>query len=163
VNHLAKFGARRSFVSRLVPVAKLSKRRRKMLRAKDVMSDRVVSVREDTPALEAVSLLVENNISGLPVIREDRTLVGVLSEKDALILYYEQREADDRIVGDYMTCPAVCFDEEAPLLEVCDFLAKNIFRRVPITSEGMLAGIISIKDVLEAIVNIREETSAGAL
>lgn len=134
-----------------------------MLKAKNVMSTNVVTVSQDTPALEAVRLMVENNISGLPVVRDDMTLVGVLSEKDALILYYEQSEAEERVVADYMTCPAVCFDENVPLLDVCDFLAKNIFRRVPITSQGKLAGIISIKDVLEATLKSREETPAGVI
>ena len=120
-----------------------------MVRAKDVMSESVVCVQADTPALEAIRMLVENNISGLPVVGEDMTLVGMLSEKDALILYYEQRDAAERIVRDYMTCPAVSFDENAPLIEVCDFLSKNIFRRVPITSEGKPVGIVSIKDVLD--------------
>ena len=120
-----------------------------MVRAKDLISEEVVSVKADTPALEAIRLLVENDISGLPVVGEDMTLVGILSEKDALILYYEQREAAERIVRDYMTTPAVSFDENTPLIEVCDFLSKNIFRRVPITSEGKLMGIVSVKDVLD--------------
>lgn len=127
------------------------------------MSKDVVTVKEDTPALEALKLLVEHGISGLPVVREDSILVGVLSEKDALILYYEQKEAEDRIVADYMTCPAVCFDKNTVLLDVCDFLVKNIFRRVPITSNGKLVGIISIKDVLSAVLQSREKEPVGAL
>jgi len=134
-----------------------------MMRAEDVMSKDVVAVKEDTPALEALKLLVENSISGLPVVREDSRLVGVLSEKDALILYYEQKEAEDRIVADYMTWPAVCFDKKTALLDVCDFLVKNIFRRVPITSNGKLVGIISIRDVLSAVLGAREKEPVGAL
>ncbi len=55
-----------------------------MLRARDVMSTNVISVKKDAPIFEAVKLLVENNISGLPVVEDDMTLVGILSEKDAV-------------------------------------------------------------------------------
>ncbi len=45
-----------------------------MLRAKDVMSTNVISVKKDAPIFEAVELLLENNISGLPVVENDMTL-----------------------------------------------------------------------------------------
>jgi len=128
-----------------------------MLRAKDIMSKNVISVQKDTPILEAVKLLMENNISGLPVVEDNMTLTGLLSEKDVVELFYEGEQAEDKTVSDYMTYPAVCFEENNALLNVCDFLAKNIFRRVPITSDGKLVGIISIQDVLNSVLQLRQE------
>jgi CBS domain-containing protein len=128
-----------------------------MLRAKDVMSTNVISVKEDDPILEAVQLLVENNISGMPVLNDDMTLTGILSEKDLVNLFYENQEADGKTVGDYMTHPAVSFDGNNALLNVCNFLVKNIFRRVPITSGGKLVGIISIQDILNSVLKSRQE------
>ena len=128
-----------------------------MLRARDIMSKNVISVQKDTPILEAVKLLMENNISGLPVVEDDMTLTGLLSEKDVVELFYEGEQAEDKTVRDYMTYPAVCFEENNALLNVCDFLAKNIFRRVPITSDGKLVGIISIQDVLNSVLQLRQE------
>ena len=133
----------------------------KMLRAKDVMNADVISVKQDTPIIEAVELIVKNAISGLPVVRGDMTLAGVLSEKDLVVLFYENKDLENKTVRDYMTQPAVHFDENEALLEVCYFLVKNIFRRVPITSEGKLIGIISVKDVLESTLKtIREKAAA---
>jgi CBS domain-containing protein len=129
-----------------------------MLRAKDVMSENVISVTKDQPILDAVKLMVESNISGLPVINDDMTLCGILSEKDVIELFYEGNRAQDKKVGDYMTYPAVCYEANDALLNVCDFLIKNIFRRVPITSEGKLVGIISIRDVLDAVLKQKQET-----
>jgi len=128
-----------------------------MLRAKDIMSKNVISVQKDTPILEAVKLLMENNISGLPVVEDNMTLTGLLSEKDVVELFYEGEQAEDKTVSDYMTYPAVCFEENNALLNICDFLAKNIFRRVPITSDGKLVGIISIQDVLNSVLQLRQE------
>ena len=133
-----------------------------MLRAKDIMSKDVISVKNETPILEAIKILVENHISGLPVVKDDMTLMGILSEKDAIVLFYESDEADNKTVSDYMTSPAVCFEEGEALLNVCDFLAKNIFRRVPITSNGKLVGIISVRDVLKSVLQLRHEEVVSA-
>jgi len=128
-----------------------------MLRARDVMNTNVISVKKDAPIFEAVKILVENNISGLPVIEDDMTLTGLLSEKDVVELFYEHEKAEDKTVSDYMTYPAVCFEDNNALLNVCNFLGKNIFRRVPITSNGKLVGIISIQDILNSILQLRQE------
>ena len=128
-----------------------------MLRARDVMSTNVISVQKDAPIFEAVKLLVENNISGLPVVEDDMTLTGLLSEKDVVDLFYEGEQAEDKTVSDYMTYPAVCFEDNNALLNVCNFLGKNIFRRVPVTSNGKLVGIISIQDILNSVLQLRQE------
>ena len=128
-----------------------------MLRARDIMSKNVICVKKDVPIFEAVKLLVENNISGLPVVEDDMTLTGILSEKDVVDLFYEGERAENKTVSDYMTDPAVCFDDSNALLNVCNFLAKNIFRRVPVTSEGKLVGIISIQDILNSVLESRQK------
>ena len=127
-----------------------------MFKAKDIMTENIISVREDTPIYEAVELIVKYGISGTPVVKDDMSLVGIVSEKDLIKLFYE-KEAENKTVGDFMTQPAVHFDEDESLLDICDFLIKNIFRRVPITSRGKLVGIISIKDTLEYILELRRE------
>jgi CBS domain-containing protein len=133
-----------------------------MLRAKDVMSTNVISVKKDVPIFDAVKLLVENNISGLPVVDDDMTLTGILSEKDLVNLFYEHEEADGKTVGDYMTHPAVSFDGNNALLNVCNFLVKNIFRRVPVTSGGRLTGIISVQDVLKSVLQSKQQEVVAA-
>ena len=132
-----------------------------MIRAKDIMSTNVISVKKDDSILDAVKLLVENNISGLPVVDDDMNLTGILSEKDVVYLFYEHEQAEDKTVSDYMTHPAVCFDENNALLNVCNFLVKNIFRRVPVTTDGKLVGIISIKDILNSVLQSRQEQAVA--
>jgi CBS domain-containing protein len=126
-----------------------------MIKAKDIMTKDVITVKTDTPIINVLELIAEHNISGLPVVEDDMTLVGIVSEKDVLSLFYNKNSDDDETVDDYMTQPPLFFDEEESLMDVCDFLRKNVFRRVPITSEGKLVGIISIRDVIEYILKTK--------
>lgn len=128
-----------------------------MLKAKDIMTRRVISVETNTPIYDALEHIAEHGISGLPVVEDDMTLVGIVSEKDVLSLFYNQDDNEETTVDEFMTQPPIFFDEEESLLDVCDFLRKNIFRRVPITSNGKLVGIISIRDVVEYILQLRHE------
>jgi len=124
-----------------------------MITAEQVMTRDVISVKKDTPIREAMELMLEKKISGLPVVEDDGTLVGVLSETDVVILayniVYQTDSLEKKKVRNFMTAPAVAFDKDENLFDVCDFLAKNLFRRVPITSDGKLVGLISIPDVIE--------------
>ena len=127
------------------------------LKAKDIMTANVIGVKKETPIHQALALLSKHNITGVPVVEDDMTLVGILSEKDVIILLYGKEDDENKTVNDFMTQPAVYFDENESLLDICDFLRKNIFRRVPITSKEKLVGIISIKDLLEYILELRQE------
>jgi CBS domain-containing protein len=128
-----------------------------MLRVKDVMKTEVISVKKEDPIFDAVKLLVENNISGVPVVEDDMTLIGVLSEKDVVDLFYEHEQAEEKTVSDYMTNPAVSFEGSHALLNVCNFMQKNIFRRVPVAADGKLVGIVSIRDILSAVLKQKQE------
>ena len=121
------------------------------------MTKEVIFVKTDTPVYEALEHIAKNDISGLPVVEDDMTLVGIVSEKDVLSLFYEPECRNTKTVDDFMTQPPLYFDAEESLLDVCDFLRKNVFRRVPITSKGKLVGIISIRDIIEHIIQLKPE------
>ncbi|HUW17726.1 MAG TPA: CBS domain-containing protein [Sedimentisphaerales bacterium] len=129
---------------------------------KDIMTKDVVTVRTDTPIYEALELLAKYDISGLPVVEDDMTLIGILSEKDVITLVGAPEGDKEKTVDDFMTQPALYFDEEESFLDVCDFLKKNVFRRVPITSKGKLVGIVSIRDVIEFMLRLRGKIPASA-
>jgi CBS domain-containing protein len=61
-----------------------------------------------------------------------------------------------------MTNPAVSFESNNALLNVCNFMQKNIFRRVPVASDGKLVGIVSIRDILNAVLKQRQEKALVA-
>ena len=122
-----------------------------MREAKDVMTRQVICIRKDTPVFEAIKLMVQNNITGIPVVEDDMTLVGMLSEQDVLRLFHSYEDEKDGTVSDFMTQPVVHFEEHEPLLDVCYCLRDNSIRRVPVTSNGKVVGVISRSDILKCI------------
>lgn len=135
-----------------------------MLKAKEIMTTDVVSVKRETPIYEAMELLINNEITGMPVVDDDMTLVGVISEKDCLGLFYADEDGKDKTVRHFMTCPAVHYNENDSLKTICDFMMINYFRRVPVTSKkGIVVGILSRPDVIKHILQQRpaEKVNAG--
>jgi CBS domain-containing protein len=129
-----------------------------MLKAKDIMAEDMIVVKKDTPIYEAIWLLREKHITGVPVVEDDMTLIGVLSEKDVInLLYYAHGDEENKIVADFMTQPAIHFDKNENLLNICDCLIVHSFRRIPVTSEGKLVGLISRADIVDCILHLREE------
>jgi CBS domain-containing protein len=129
-----------------------------MLEAKDIMTKQVICIKKDTPIFEAIRLMADNNITGIPVVEDDRTLVGMLSEQDVLRLFHTYDDEKDRTVNDFMTQPAIHFEEHELLLDVCYCLRDNSIRRVPVTSNGKVSGVISRSDILKCIIK-QSETS----
>ncbi|MHC4583366.1 MAG: CBS domain-containing protein [Planctomycetota bacterium] len=124
-----------------------------MLTVGDLMITDVVSVKKDTPISEALVLLRKNNITGMPVIDDDMTVIGIITEKDALKLFHANGNDQNKTVDFFMTRPAVSFREDESLDSVCDFLEVKNFRRVPVVSrKGKLVGIISRPDIIDYII-----------
>jgi len=136
-----------------------------MLKAKNIMVKKVITVTRDTPIFEALELMAESDVSGLPVVEYDMTLVGVVTEKDVLRLFYGNEDQKNETVNSFMSRPAVYFDENEALSAVCACLMNHSLRRVPITSKGKVVGIISRPDLIEYILRhwqVNTVAAAGA-
>lgn len=126
-----------------------------MFKAKDQMSTNLICVKVDTPVYDIVKLLVNENITGVPVVDDDMHLLGVVSEKDLLCLVYED-EGAPKSVEDVMTKNVTTFDVNDSIVDICECLIQNNFRRVPIMSDGKLAGLISRRDIMRFIIKARK-------
>ena len=133
-----------------------------MLEAKDIMTKQVVCIRKETPIFEAIRLMADNNITGIPVVEDNLTLVGMLSEQDVLRLFHTYEDEKDRTVNDVMTQPAIHFEENELLLDVCYCLRDNSIRRVPVTSNGKVTGVISRSDILKCIIKKSDNSNLQA-
>jgi len=122
-----------------------------MITAKDIMTKEVVSVRRGTPVREALQLMLVHQISGVPVVKEDMTLVGIVTEKDLLRLLLGPQGTKGKTIEEFMTQPAVYFEADESIEEICKCLNDVTFRRVPVTKEGKVVGIVSRPDVIRCI------------
>ncbi|MBL7214204.1 MAG: CBS domain-containing protein [Phycisphaerae bacterium] len=131
-----------------------------MLCAKTIMKRDVLTVHPETPLDKAIDILIQYNITGMPVLNEDSSVAGIVTEKDILHFLLDKNILDimnerllcETTVHHIMTTHVVMFDEETPLTQICEALVDHNFRRVPIVDkDGKLIGIISRKDILAVI------------
>jgi CBS domain-containing protein len=115
---------------------------------RDVMKLDPVKIHPETSLHRTVELLVENDISGLPVVDNNGAIVGVLSDKDLMKEFYDP---EAHTVKTVMTCDPMTIAVDAPLVDVFDYLMANDFRRVLIHDQHKLVGLVSRADLMPPI------------
>jgi CBS domain-containing protein len=156
------------------------------MRAKDVMSDSVMSIAADATVFEAASLLVNAQVSAMPVVDEEGSMIGIVSEADLLDrgptegnLHYRAgllKELADRItsagafvhansrrVTDVMSKPVVCVEEDTPLGDIARLMLDTGIKRVPVRRGSVVAGIVSRVDLVRALISHQSGNQASAV
>lgn len=150
------------------------------MKASDVMTRRVVSVKPDSSVIDAAQLMLENRISGLPVIDGNRKLVGIVTEGDLLRrseIATERRRprwleyliSPGRLAGEYvrthgrkvsevMTAEPQTITEETPLDEIVLVMEKKRIKRLPVVRGQKVVGIVSRANLVHALVSLAPET-----
>ncbi len=124
--------------------------------AKDVMVKRVIAVSPKTNLKELSTIFIENQISGAPVVDEEKRLVGFVSQTDLVELelhsedFLESRmEETGGFVQDIMVPDAKALPETATLAAVLETMCDERLHRVMIIDEQQrVSGIIATMDVL---------------
>lgn len=126
-----------------------------MLHAKDIMTTKLITIKPDAKVKDAIKLIVKNNISGLPVIDENREVIGIVSEKDLLDLLFNPKDLDAPISKIMMT-RITTIPGEKSLFDVGEIFLSNSFRRLPVVDEDKkIIGLISRRDLLRTIEKIK--------
>ena len=143
------------------------------MRAYDIMTRNVITIRRDASVLEAARLMLENKISGLPVVDESGTLVGIVTEGDFLrraetrtertrprwlaflvspgVLAKEYAHTHARKVAEVMTPEPVTVSADAQVEQVVRLMEKHHVKRIPVLDGARLVGIISRANLLHAL------------
>jgi len=149
------------------------------MKAKDVMTSPVISVEPDTAILQAVRIMLQRRVSGLPVVHKDGGLLGIVTEGDFLrraetgttrrrprwleFLIGPGRLADEytrshgRKVHEIMTPDPVAVTEDAPLEDIVKLMEKRQIKRVPVVRGRQLMGIVSRANLLHALAGVVRE------
>ena len=121
-----------------------------MITAADIMTRDVVTIGEERPLREALAKLIENKISGLPVVNKENEMVGIITEKDMLNFILSGSLPQTR-VKEAMTEEVVSFLPDTPYEKLCLSLLEHNFRRIPIVEGKKVVGIVSRRDLLREV------------
>lgn len=120
------------------------------LLAQQVMTKKVITIHKHAALDEAISLLVLNHISALPVVDDDDNMIGILSEKD-ILNYVLLGSVNEALVENVMTTQVVSFPPETPVVEIWTILADNNFKRIPIVRNKKVVGVVSRIDIVKML------------
>jgi CBS domain-containing protein len=146
------------------------------MKARDVMTRTVVSIGPDATVLQAARLMLQHHISGLPVVDKDGTLIGILSEGDFLRrretaterrrsrwleflmgpgkIASEYTHSHGKKVSEVMTDEVQTVDEDADLETVVELMERRRIKRVPVTRDGKMTGIVTRSNLMHAMVSM---------
>ena len=148
-----------------------------MQTAATIMTTKVVTVTPETSVAEIARLLLEQKISAVPVIDDEQSVVGIVSEADLLgrppsgsprgwwlRLFNDSAASLEEIATarhlkarDVMASPAVTVVEQTPIDVLATLMRRRRLKRLPIVHNGKLVGIVSRTDVLDALARYSEE------
>lgn len=121
-----------------------------MVTAKDIMTREVITIRAEAPSREALFKLIENQISGMPVVDEADEMVGIITEKDLLNLILSGTLPQTTVI-EVMTREVVSFPPDTPYEKICLSLIEHNYRRIPIVEGKKVVGIVSRRDLLREV------------
>jgi CBS domain-containing protein len=149
------------------------------MRAHHIMTRQVITVGPDTTIVEAAGIMLQNHVSGLPVVNTSGKLLGIVSEGDFIrraeigtqrkrgrwlkVLLGPGSAATDfvhehgRKVGEVMTPEPFTVTEDALLEDIVQMMEKNNVKRLPVMRGGQLVGIVSRSNLLQAVAGLARE------
>ena len=128
---------------------------RQVLQAK---GNKICAVTPESTIYDALKVMDDNNIGALLVLREGQ-LVGIFSERDyARKVALKGKSSKETRVSEIMTEKVDCIGSSHSVRECMGLMTDKHIRHLPVMEEGQLAGIISIGDVVKAIISEQEFT-----
>jgi CBS-domain-containing membrane protein len=155
------------------------------MRAHQIMTRDVVTIGPNASIVDAANIMLTHHISGLPVIDTDGELIGVISEGDflrrveigterkrarwlRLLLGPGQTAADfvhehGRKVGEIMTRHPYTVRADATVADIVRVMEKYHVKRLPVLQDGRMIGIVTRKNLLQAVASLARDTPSSQL
>ena len=149
------------------------------MRAHQIMTRQVITVATGAPIVEAANTMLQNRISGLPVVDETGRLVGIISQSDFIrraeigtqrtrgrwlkLLLGPGKVASDfvhergRKVGEIMTLDPCTVTEDATLEDVVSLMEQHSVKRLPVMRGDQLVGVVTRSNLLQAVAELARE------
>jgi CBS domain-containing protein len=143
------------------------------MKAKEIMTEKVITIDKEAPVDKIIKLLLKHRISGAPVVDENNKIVGVVSEEDLLYkeklplsvtwlylygdyvdpdeLATECRKAHATTAAEIMSMTPVLVSEDTDLPKIAFLMLEKGIRRVFVMKKGEITGVVSKADLLKAM------------
>jgi len=146
--------------------------------AKDIMTKDVISVKSQDLVEDVIKILMEKNISGVPVVDDEERVIGIVTEGDLIYrskklriptffsildgyVFLESTKTIEKqlkkMVGyrveDVMTTEVITVEDDQTVEEVATLMTKEKINRVPVIKDNRLVGIISRRDIIRSYSN----------
>ena len=143
--------------------------------AKDIMTKEVISVKSQDLVEDVIKILMEKNISGVPVVDDEERVIGIVTEGDLIYrskklriptffsildgyVFLESTKTIEKqlkkMVGyrveDVMTTEVITVEDDQTVEAVATIMTKEKINRVPVIKDNRLVGIISRRDIIRS-------------
>jgi CBS domain-containing protein len=130
-----------------------------LLKIEDILKtrdDNIWSIASQETAYKALEIMANKDIGALLVIDEEQ-LVGIFSERDyTRKVILKGRSSKETTVGELMTSPVFTISPEKSIEECMALMTAKHFRHLPVIQSGKLIGVVSIRDVVSAIITTQK-------
>lgn len=127
--------------------------------AKDIMTQKLVTLKPSDDVYFGLRRLLENRISGAPVLDDAGNYLGVFTERSCMnvVMADQYHGMKSTLVGAFVYDDATIISPDMPLIEIAMIFLKQHSRRLPVVQDGVLLGQVSRRDVLRAVDNRRKQ------
>ncbi len=151
-----------------------------MLKAKDIMSSSVLTVKMSTSIAEVAEIFHDNSIGGAPVVDDEGKLVGIITESDLIdqnkklhiptvvaifdaVVYLESlrkfeeelRKMTGNKVKDLCSTDVVTVDADTPVNEIASIMADSHFHTIPVLDNALLVGVVGKDDIVKTMASTK--------
>lgn len=148
-----------------------------MRTAQDIMTQEVITISPDADITEAVRLLLDKGVNGLPVVDAEGRLVGIICQSDLVrmqknlpmpslftlldgflplsstaLMEAEVKRIAASKVSDAMTAKVVTISPETTIDDIATLMVDKKFHTLPVTDHGRLVGVVGKKDVIKTLI-----------
>lgn len=121
-----------------------------------LMKGAVVTCSPRARAVDVARRLSERNVGSIPIVEEDGTLVGLVSESDLIDVLLAGKDLRALTAQEVMTRKVVTVTEEMPIGDLMNLFQDRFLIRVPVVREGQLVGMVARRDVIFGYVTALE-------
>ncbi|MFH1477635.1 MAG: CBS domain-containing protein [Verrucomicrobiota bacterium] len=122
----------------------------------EIMTRAVVAAKPDMRLTDAIKVMLEHNVSAVPVMDAQQNLIGIITEYDIMNFAFSGNAAETT-VAEVMIRDVVTFTPDTDIETLVNFCAQRRMHRVPIVEDKKVVGMVSRRDILREIARLYGE------